>query len=155
MLRRGRARNGSLGAVLLGERGSVCCGLTRHGSLGMESWGKLVLGSELYGMAVSEGNGRVLWGLARMCGVWQSGIVLDRQCWVLHGRAWQLWKVGAWPCLARWAMEWTGREWQSGNGRDCLVTALLGWSWLRLAVMESCVKARRGLHGQLWIVQAR
>ena len=30
------------------------------------------------GKAVSEGNGRALRVLARMCGAWQSGIAMDR-----------------------------------------------------------------------------
>lgn len=52
----------------------------------MESWGMAVpdctgwASSVLarYGMAVSEGNGRLLRGLARMRGAWQSRIVMDR-----------------------------------------------------------------------------
>lgn len=95
------------------------------------------LGPDAWGLAVMEGRGLVMFGPA--------GYGMDRTGMAVQECTGRHWLGGV--C--------SGPERQSGNGRDWLVTALLGWSWLRLAVMESHVMATRGLYGQLWIVQAR
>lgn len=124
----------------------------RHGSPG-----KSRLGWARTGAAVVDSHGQswivVKWqsrrGTAGCCGAWQS-----RQGKAGRGGAKQVsvrqsWKVGDWPCLARWGTAWTGRERQSWNvwaafgvsrngsrGLDRLVTSRKGLVWSGVAVRE-------------------
>ena len=145
-------RHGSQGSAGQGAARYGLVGLAVKESLGLVLYGWVALVWDWHGVAVSEGNGRLLWGLARMCGAWQSwsGVVCMGN--VGHGSRGTDGIVWLWHC-------WDGRgyDWQSWRGWDrrgkaragsartgSRVLAWLGPDWKGTAVMDRNGSAGHG-----------
>lgn len=104
-------------------------GRERQLSYGPDMWGRLSKGAD--GRAVSEGNGRLLWGLARMCGAWQS---------------WNVW--------AAFGVSRNGSQGTSCTGRE--LHGMFGQSRSGRVGIGSVVfvAARKGSYGELCQVDA-